>query len=182
MAIYTRTGDKGKTSLFGGSRVLKSDIRVEAYGTIDELNSMLGFKIVFLDKKSVMTLKQELEHIQQDLFAIGSALATPGANSVNGLDLRIKEFEMLIDALTDQLPQLQNFILPGGGEAGSLLHIARTITRRAERCIVALMQQEEVDSGILMYFNRLSDLLFTMARYANNLEKKKETIWKGNTR
>ena len=178
MPIYTRTGDKGKTSLFGGSRVFKSDIRVETYGTIDELNSMLGLTIVFLTKKSEDPIKQELEHVQQDLFNIGSVLATPGINSINGFEKRIKEFEELIDLLTIQLPQLQNFILPGGGEAGALLHVARTITRRAERCIVSLMQQEEVDVRIVMYINRLSDLLFTMARFVNCNEYRKETVWK----
>ena len=178
MPIYTRTGDKGKTSLFGGSRVFKSDIRVETYGTIDELNSMLGLTIVFLTKKSEDPIKQELEHVQQDLFNIGSVLATPGINSIKGLEKRIKEFEELIDLLTIQLPQLQNFILPGGGEAGALLHVARTITRRAERCIVSLMQQEEVDVRIVMYINRLSDLLFTMARFVNCKEHRKETVWK----
>lgn len=176
MPIYTRTGDKGKTSLFDGTRVLKSHVRVEAYGTIDELNSMLGAAASQLKTKDVK-LKTELEQIQHDLFAIGSALATPAPLPVIGLAERSKEFEKVIDGLTAKLPELTQFILPGGSRAGSLLHVARTITRRAERQLVALMQEEEIDQAIIVYVNRLSDLLFTAARFANYTEKKKEIVW-----
>lgn len=177
MPIYTRTGDKGKTALFDGSRVLKSDIRVQTYGTIDELNSAIGIAIAQL-RATHYVLRTELEQIQHDLFAIGSALATPAPLPIAGLQERPKDFEKLIDQLTTKMPELKNFILPGGGKAGSFLHMARTITRRAERQLVELMQQEEVDPIITAYLNRLSDLLFTMARYANFVEKKREITWK----
>jgi cob(I)alamin adenosyltransferase len=177
MPIYTRTGDKGKTALFDGTRVLKSHIRVETYGTIDELNSMIGVAIAHL-KPSFAKPKAELEEIQHDLFAIGSALATPDPLPIEGLENRPKDFEKLIDRLTSRMPELKNFILPGGGKIGAFLHMARTITRRAERQLVSLMEKEEVDPAISIYLNRLSDLLFTMARYANFVEKKKEITWK----
>lgn len=180
MAIYTRTGDKGKTSLFDGTRVLKSHPRVETYGTIDELNSMIG--VIVAEIKDVR-VKNELERIQHDLFDIGSALATPHPLPVVGLDKRPKDFEKLIDAMTAKMPEIKFFILPGGGRGGALLHVARTITRRAERQLVTLMStsassaQGAVDSAIVIYLNRLSDLLFTMARFVNHLEKKKEIRW-----
>jgi cob(I)alamin adenosyltransferase len=175
MPIYTRTGDKGKTSLFDGTRVLKSDKRVDTYGTIDELNSMIGAAIAFFPR--IKELKKELEKIQHDLFDIGSALATPHPMPVEGLENRPKEFEKIIDDLTKKMPELKSFILPGRGKAGSFLHVCRTITRRAERQLVALMQKEKVDTEIVTYLNRLSDLLFTMARYVNYVEKKKEIKW-----
>lgn len=183
MPIYTRTGDKGKTSLFDGTRVLKSHARVQTYGTVDELNSMIGAALaqVQSSKSKVQSeginIKKELEKIQHDLFDIGSALATPHPLPVVGLDKRPKDFEKLIDEMTSQMPQITYFILPGGGKAGSLLHVARTITRRTERQLVTLMQEEEIDQAIVVYLNRLSDLLFTMARYVNYKEKKKEIKW-----
>lgn len=175
MPIYTRTGDKGNTSLFDGTRVLKSHIRVETYGTIDELNSTLGVVLSHLQKSAVTT---ELERIQHDLLDIGSALATPYPLPVTGLEKRSKDFEKLIDEMTANMPEIAYFILPGGGQAGSHLHVARTITRRAERQLVGLLQKEDVDEAIVMYINRLSDLLFTMARFVNHQEKKKEIKWK----
>jgi cob(I)alamin adenosyltransferase len=180
MPIYTRTGDKGKTSLFDGSRVLKSHQRVNTYGTIDELNSALGVASAEINDSGlqIKEVKEELEQIQHDLFAIGSALATPHPLPVVGLDMRAKDFEQLIDNLTGQMPELRQFILPGGGKAGAQLHVCRTIARRAERQLVQLMQKEEVDETIVVYLNRLSDLLFTMARYMNFVEKKKEIKWK----
>lgn len=178
MTIYTRTGDKGKTSLFNGSRVLKSNERVETYGTIDELNSIIGLAAAQLDKKKFFPVKKELEKIQGDLLEIGSALANPKATEIAGLEKRVKDFEKLIDELTENLPKLQNFILPGGGREGSVLHVARTVARRAERKTVGLMQKEEADENIMIYLNRLSDLLFTLARYINYKDKRKETIWK----
>lgn len=177
MPIYTRTGDRGKTSLFDGTRVLKSNERVDAYGTIDELNSAIGVAIAELTTKN-RKLKIELELIQHDLFEIGAGLAMPHAMPVVGLETRPKEFEELMDSLTDKLPELKQFILPGGGKAASALHICRTTTRRAERRVVALMQEEDVDQAIVIYLNRLSDLFFTMARYVNFVEKKKEVLWK----
>jgi cob(I)alamin adenosyltransferase len=179
MPIYTRTGDKGKTSLFDGTRVLKSHKRVDTYGTIDELNSNIGVTIAEMKGLNIKSLEisKELEKIQHDLFDIGSALATPYPLPVEGLKKRTKEFEKLIDDLTKKIPEIKHFILPGGGKTGSLLHICRTITRRAERQLVGLMQDEEIDETIVIYLNRLSDLLFTMARYVNYFEKKKEIKW-----
>lgn len=177
MPIYTRGGDKGKTALFSGKRVFKSDIRVDTYGTIDELNSVLGQAVAHLGKKSEK-VEEELEKIQHDLFDIGASLAFPSSPPVEGLEKRALEFEKQIDIMTEKMPELKNFILPGGGKAGSVLHVARTLARRSERRIVALMQKEEIDEGIVKYINRLSDLLFTMARYVNHVEKQKETKWR----
>ena len=176
MPIYTRTGDTGKTSLFDGTRVLKSDKRVDTYGTIDELNSMIGAAISQLKTRDSKVIK-ELQNIQHDLLDVGSALATPHPMPVEGLEERPKEFEKLIDDFTKKMPEITYFILPGGGRAGSFLHVCRTIARRAERQLVALMQKEKVDTEIITYLNRLSDLLFTMARYVNYVEKKKEIKW-----
>ena len=128
-------------------------------------------------KFPISNVKKELIKIQSDLFEIGSALANPKAKGLNYLEKRVKEFEKLIDYMTQKLPPLVNFILPGGGKAGSLLHLARAISRRVERKIVALNTKEKTDKNIIIYVNRLSDLLFTMARFANFKEKKKETIW-----
>ncbi len=200
MPIYTRTGDKGKTSLFDGTRVLKSHVRVDTYGTIDELNSMIGVVLAELraenrerrtdlpagplrlvrieaSKAGSGELRAQLESIQHDLFAIGSALATPHPLPVPSIATRPQDFEKLIDELTEKLPAINYFILPGGGKAGSILHVARTIARRVERQLVALMQIEEIDETIVKYVNRLSDLLFTMARYVNHVEGKEEIKW-----
>lgn len=177
MAIYTRTGDKGKTSLLGGKRVLKSDPRVETYGTVDELNSIIGLVVATLSTKE-KELRESLETIQSDLFHIGSYLADPASTPVEHLERRIKDFEELIDSQTGKMPELRNFILPGGGMIGASLHQARTVARRAERNVVGLMQKEEIDPLIVKYLNRLSDVLFSTARFVNHTEKKKETIWK----
>lgn len=202
MPIYTRTGDKGTTSLFDKTRVLKSSDRVETYGTIDELNSTIGAVIAHLDIYSsseqsesrslqknssrqartirnidLSIVKKELEKIQHDLLEVGSSLANPAALPIKGLRDRPTDFEKLIDKMTTKIPELKNFILPGGSKAGSLLHVARTIARRAERRIVHLIQTEPIDPDVVIYVNRLSDLLFTMARFVNHQEKKKETKW-----
>ncbi len=175
MAIYTRTGDKGKTSLFDGKRVLKSDKKVETYGTIDELNSAIGLASAFVRNRLI---NKELEEIQNDLLEIGSSLAVSSTLPVDQISKRPQEIEKLIDKLTKQMPKLSQFILPGGGKGGSFLHMARTITRRAERKVVRLSQKEPVDEIIITYLNRLSDLLFTMARFVNHKEKQKEKIWR----
>lgn len=175
MAIYTRTGDKGKTSLFDGKRVLKSDKKVETYGTIDELNSSIGLAMAFVNNRLI---KKELEEIQNDLLEIGSSLAVSSTLPADQLKNRPKEFEILIDKLTKQLPPLNQFILPGGGKGGALLHLSRTIARRAERNVVQLGRYEKIDGVIMIYLNRLSDLLFTMARFVNFKERKKEIIWR----
>ena len=183
MKIYTKTGDKGLTSLFDGTRVKKSNVRVDTYGTIDELNSVIG---VILAQNSGLKSRdakvtKELIRVQNDLLEIGSSLANPSAILDSGakkyFTKRVSSFEQFIDEMTKEMPELNQFILPSGGEAGSFLHVGRTIARKVERKLVGLMEQETVDKEILVYFNRLSDLLFTMSRFANFLEKKKETIW-----
>lgn len=189
MAIYTRTGDKGKTSLFNGQRVSKSDVRVETYGTVDELNCVIGMVVAEVsfprkresripDQVGNDSLKKELIKIQNDLFSIGSALATTDISDLSYLSNRVKEFEDKIDEMTDKMPPLSNFILPGGGKTGALLHFARTVARRAERKVVSLSEKERVDANIIMYLNRLSDLLFTLSRFVNFKAKQKEMPWK----
>lgn len=179
--IYTKTGDKGKTSLFDGKRVLKSDKKVETYGTVDELNSSIGAASAFI---KVRLINKELEEIQNDLLEIGSSLAVSKTLPVDQLKNRPVEFEALIDKLTKQLPPLTQFILPGGGKGGALLHVARTVARRAERNVVQLGRYEKIDGIIITYLNRLSDLLFTMARFVNYKEKPfgklraSEKIWR----
>ena len=177
MATYTRQGDRGKTSLFDGKKVSKSDLRIEVLGTIDELNCALG---VVLSLNKILSLNRELIKIQNDLLDIGSFLANPKSKKLNFLTERIKEFENLIDQMTGKLPILHNFILPGGGKTGSMLHLCRAICRRLERKIVALNSKQKLSGNIIIYFNRLSDLLFTMARFANFKEKKKEIVWRKN--
>lgn len=183
MKIYTRTGDKGQTSLITGKRVSKASERVDTYGTVDELNSILGVVVANLNASQKEIIKA-LENIQHDLFAIGASLASPENSKqqiVNSkLEKQVIAFEKMIDKLTKTLPPLKNFILPGGGKAGAFLHMARTVCRRAERRIIALSQKEQVDDEIIKYFNRLSDLLFTMARFVNQKDKKKETVWRSN--
>jgi len=164
MPIYTRLGDKGQTSLLNGSKVPKNDIRIETLGTLDELNSAIGVSLAFLKDKK---LQKELIKIQNDLMRICSILASPELCVIAGLNKRIVEFEKLIDALSGQMPPLKNFILPGGTEAGALLHLSRAVARRAERRIVTLFDKEGIDDNIIIYLNRLSDLLFTIARFAN---------------
>jgi len=175
MPIYTKTGDRGDTGLFSGKRVSKASLRIEAIGTVDELNSVIGLAISNIkDQKSNMTKK--LIEIQKDLFTIGAALANP--RQALNLSKRVKEFENQIDEMTKKLPPLFNFILPGGGTAGAFFHLARTVARRAERRIVALSKKENVDKEILIYVNRLSDLFLTMSRFINQKEKQKERIWR----
>jgi cob(I)alamin adenosyltransferase len=177
MPIYTRFGDKGKTALHTGKTVSKGSSRVEAYGNLDELNSFLGVVVSQIKDKKI---KQEILEIQSDLFEIGASLAGPGEKEHKALGenlrKRVTEFEKEIDVLTQKLPKLKNFILPGG-KTGSLLHYARTVARRAERRTVMLAEKEAVLSEILVYLNRLSDLLFTFARYINYKEKQAEVIW-----
>lgn len=179
MKIYTKTGDSGQTSLFGGKRVSKANLRVEAYGTVDELNSMIGV-VVSMGHGTKDLVDKTLLKIQSDLFEIGSALATPGDRIQETsvvLAKRVKEFEGIIDKMTEVLPELHNFILPGGASIAAQLHLARSVARRAERRVIALSVKEVIDTEIIVYFNRLSDLLFTMARFVNHQENKKEMIW-----
>jgi len=179
MPIYTRTGDKGETSLYGGERVSKASERVETYGTVDELNSVLGVVVAHLGA-SQGPIAILLESVQGDLLTIGSILATPvvkDKSKVSNLGVVVEKFEDEIDAMTGKMPELHNFIVPGGGKAGAFLHQARTVARRCERRIIGLSKSDAVDISIIQYFNRLSDLLFTLARYINHIEKKKETKW-----
>lgn len=178
MPIYTRTGDKGKTSFFGGKRIWKSDPRIEICGTIDELNSLIG--VVLSGKHQILSIKKELIRIQNDLLNIGSSVANQKGVALESLNYRVKEFEDFIDQLTVEMPVLKNFILPGGGKTGAMLHLARAICRRAEREIVKLNVRNGGGSRIIVYMNRLSDLLFTIARFVNFKEKKKEIIWRKN--
>lgn len=175
MPIYTRTGDKGKTSLLNGKRVLKDSLRIEALGAVDELNSTIG--VVLSSRCQVLSIKRELIKIQEDLLGIGSALASLQGVALRSLQKRVKEFENFIDQMTEQLPKLSNFILPGGGRTGAMLHLARAVCRRAERRVVALNNKEKINNNIIIYFNRLSDLFFTMARFVNFKEKREEIIW-----
>lgn len=182
MKIYTKTGDKGTTSLFDGTRVDKDDIRVDAYGTIDELNSQVGVVVAhLLDTVYEEPLKSELLQIQDDLFTIGALLADPQEPVTKEfsehLTKRVEEFEKLIDQMTEVMPELKNFVLPGGGKAGAFLQMTRTIARRAERRVISLFKKEKPQSDIVMYFNRLSDLFFTMSRYINYKEGNTEVIW-----
>ena len=178
MKIYTRTGDSGDTSLFDGTRVRKSDARVDAYGEVDELNGWLGLaRAARLDPD----LEAALVEIQRDLFALGAQLADPADKIADRVtkaalgDSDVGRLETLIDRLDAEVPPLRRFILAGGVPAGAALHVARTICRRAERRIVAL--QPAVDAVLVRYVNRLSDLLFVLARVANRRAGVPETEW-----
>jgi cob(I)alamin adenosyltransferase len=179
MSIYTKFGDKGKTSLFAGKVVSKASLRVNTYGTLDELNSYLG---VILAKLKDKKLAKSLIQVQKDLFEIGSYLALFSKEGNLVLEKHLKEevirFEKEIDDLTKKLPKLSNFILPGGSEVGAKLHFARTLTRRAERRVVELSEKEAVSKEVLIYMNRLSDLLFMYARSINYRKNIIEIIWK----
>lgn len=179
MKIYTKTGDDGSTSVFGGTRVTKNNIRINAYGTIDELNSVIG---IALANKISNETKFELEKIQNTLFQIGSELASPENVKSDIIkktsEDEIKYLESLIDKFDEKLPPLNNFILPGGNKSASYLHLARTICRRAERIIVELKENENINNHILVYLNRFSDLLFVLARYENFVTSTPEIVWK----
>jgi cob(I)alamin adenosyltransferase len=187
MKIYTKTGDRGKTSLRSGSRVWKDSVRVETYGTIDELNSYVGTIVAELtvpplgwDKAEwKKEMKELLTMIQNDLLFIGSSLAQSEV-VLDTLDEHTAIFEQRIDAMTEDLPELSNFILPTGGEVGSSCQYARTLVRRAERRLVSLLRTEEVDESLVRYINRLSDLFFTLGRFANLKEGVGETKWTPN--
>lgn len=178
MKIYTRTGDDGTTMLFGGPRVPKFHLRVEAYGTVDELNSALGLARALSRQPETDAW---LRDIQQHLFTIGSDLATPedsSATRVVRLDREaISWLERAIDEITDQLPPLKQFILPGGTPVAAQVHIARTICRRAERITAYLAESETIGRYVLAYLNRLSDFLFTLARWENMRADSAEEKW-----
>jgi len=175
--IYTRTGDKGETGLFSSVRISKDSPRVRAYGDIDELNSVLGLVRASSKNEEMEVI---LERLQKELFAAGADLASPADESHNVprvTEEMITGLEKTIDALEERLPRLNVFILPGGGETGARLHFARAVTRRAERDIIALSKIERVNSNLIPYFNRLSDLMFVMARSVNHREGHSEIEW-----
>ena len=180
MKIYTKTGDKGTTSLFGGKRVEKDDLRIDTYGTVDELNALIGAAVSEINNQELIEV---LQNIQLDLFTLGSDLATPEENNVKFTVPRVtesfvKKLEENIDKFNDKLPELKNFILPGGSKAAALLHLARTVCRRGERAVVKLQKNENIGENILVYLNRLSDLLFVLARYANLVTNTPDVEWK----
>ena len=165
MKIYTRTGDEGQTSLFGGARVAKNDARIEAYGTVDELNSQLGVVRATWPQSTLDTL---FARIQSDLFEVGAHLASPGTSRFAGVDQeRVTELEQRIDAMESELEPLKNFILPAGCLPSAQIHVARTVCRRAERLVVALADDTVATRSTIAYLNRLSDFLFVAARFAN---------------
>ena len=181
MKIYTKTGDDGHTGLFGGGRVPKSHPRVDAYGTVDELNSFVGLAVEAVAEE---TVRQGLEAIQHDLFALGAILATAPADGSRPEPWtpdvpvgRIVEMEAWIDDATGELEELKDFILPGGTRGAALLHVCRTVCRRAERAVVGLAESERVEDGVVPYLNRLSDLFFVWARLENHRGGEPDLLW-----
>ena len=184
MKIYTKTGDKGETSLYGGTRVSKAAARVESYGTLDELNAFIGLAKAEISDEKVLS---QLQKIQFDLFTVGSEAATPTdkmllANGKNRLDLMISEKEIIelelwMDDFDAELEPLKFFILPSGGKAAATVHVCRTVCRRAERAMVFLNETEEVRPELIKYLNRLSDYLFILARYISKISGEKEDYW-----
>ena len=189
MKIYTKTGDKGETALYGWTRVSKASARVESYGNIDELNSFIGFAKSEIGDEKVLT---QLKKIQFDLFTVGSESATPTdklmlANGKSRLSLmisetEIEELENWMDEFEKELEPLQYFILPGGGKSATALHLCRTVCRRAERSLVFLNETEEVRPELIKYLNRLSDYLFVLARYISKINGETEEYWNPNER
>lgn len=183
--IYTKTGDKGETSLFTGERVLKNHQYIEALGDVDECNSLIGAAIALFPKESSLnTTKDQLVIIQHALFDVGAALATPRKSAVEAKLKKTRfdyeEIDLLekwIDRMEEQLPKLTHFILQGGHPAGAMLHVSRSVCRRAERVVVPLNKQGDVSDQVLIYLNRLSDYLFVASRFINHLLHIPETQW-----
>lgn len=173
--IYTKTGDKGKTRLANGEEVSKDALRVSAYGDVDELNSVLG---MVLSQDVSSELRPTLTDIQHQLFDLGGELASAGMIEGLILDDTVSTLEKMIDKLNTDLPPLKEFILPGGTQTASHLHLARTVCRRAERKIISLHAEEKVRPPIIKFINRLSDLLFVMARFENHRTGDQEVYWK----
>lgn len=178
--VYTKAGDAGKTSLIGGAKVDKSDARVDCYGNVDELNAAVGMALAFLEEHPAEeALRAILLRIQNELFNLGSQLATPDpqrrTQMPNISDSHVEALEAEMDQLNQSLPDLTSFVLPGGSKASAAFHMARTICRRAERAVIPL--REEVELVHLRYLNRLSDALFVFGRFALLAEKKPEPLW-----
>lgn len=181
MRIYTRTGDHGETGLFGGQRVSKSDLRVEAYGAVDELNAQLGWAETLLRH---LPVQAEMRQIQADLLAAGADLAYPGgggpgtqARAVRVEPELARRLEGWIDHWEAETEPLTRFILPGGAPGAAALHVCRGVCRRAERAVVRLAEAEEVNAEVVVYLNRLSDLLFVLARWVNARDGVEEPVW-----
>ena len=180
MKIYTKTGDKGETGLFGGERVSKNNLRLNAYGSIDELNSFLGLAVIEVTNNEI---KNVLKDLQNKLFVLGSDLATPETEKNAKLkitrlpDSYITDTEKTIDNFEAQLDELKNFILPGGSKGSAILHVCRTISRRAEREVVALKNTEHIGENIVIFLNRLSDLFFVLSRFENKYSNIPDTKW-----
>ncbi len=178
--VYTRTGDAGLTSLVGGKRVAKDSIRLEAYGSIDELNSHLG--IIASDSIVSTDIRKKLQDIQQLLFNIGGHLACEQDGAIqlsSGIgDVEIESLENFIDEINEQLPPLHSFVLPGGSPLSASIHVCRTVCRRAERRIITLSSTARIDEMVTKYINRLSDLLFVLARFYNITQNIPEFFWK----
>lgn len=180
MKIYTKTGDNGETALFGGERVSKSNIRIAAYGTVDELNSFIGLAITEVKSSEI---KNVLLRIQNQLFVVGTDLATPISEKTAKLkidrtpDTYALNAEKDIDIFNEKLDDLKNFILPGGSKGSALLHLCRTTARRAEREVVALKEQVNIGDNIVIFLNRLSDLFFVLARFENKVSNLSDTKW-----
>ena len=181
MPLYTKTGDDGTTGLFGGERVNKDSLRIDACGTVDELNCVIGQAVTICQFDE---LAKMLQSIQNRLFELGADLATPDNRSVKSSSRcpkispeHVREIERTIDQFDQTLPPLRQFILPTGGELASCLHLARAVARRAERRCVALASAEPIEQEIVIYLNRISDLLFTLARCANQLEQIEDIPW-----
>tara|TARA_B100000029_G_scaffold128913_1_gene122485 strand:- start:8588 stop:9145 length:558 start_codon:yes stop_codon:yes gene_type:complete len=172
--IYTKTGDKGSTSLGDGKRVNKNSLRVDAYGSVDEANATIGLAIL----KTSLKIKKILQIVQNDLFDLGADLCIPEKkNKLKITQERVIYIEKTIDYFNKTMNPLNSFILPGGSESSTYLHIARTVTRKAERKVVTLSKKEKINQITIIYLNRLSDLLFVLARYTNN-KGKKDILWK----
>jgi cob(I)alamin adenosyltransferase len=185
LKIYTKTGDKGDTGLIDGSRISKSDLRIIAYGEVDEANSHIGLIISNFEKNSIFDdVKKILLNVQQDLFVLGAELANP--NTLKDDNMLVKRemtstIEKYIDNIDSELAPISNFILPGGSIESSLLHICRTVVRRAETSAVALAKEQIINQEILTYLNRISDLFFVLARVTNKRQKRNDIPWKLNS-
>jgi cob(I)alamin adenosyltransferase len=185
LKIYTKTGDKGDTGLIGGSRISKSDLRIIAYGEVDEANSHIGLIISNFEKNSIFDdVKKILLNVQQDLFVLGAELANPNTLKDDNMLVKremISTIEKYIDNFDSELAPISNFILPGGSIESSLLHICRTVVRRAETSAVALAKEQIINQEILTYLNRISDLFFVLARVTNKRQKRNDIPWKLNS-